>query len=302
VVQGSRSLVGEGVLALLWADGSVDAGESAESSLTRLKEVENMRQVLTAVLVLGLASVAWAQTGSISDGGATFEWTGSTSTEGLANFNAGGGDNVYQNWWWFRVAGDTAETAFPWAGTTGPDSESYVGDTATLGWEASLTGWTARLQVVVDEVTPGSAATATETMLIQNTGDEPLTLSVFNYLDADIISSSNDSAELLAPGLIEISDSGEYMQFYGVGADAYQVTSYSTLRTALRDDAVTDLDDSGLPFGPGDFTGAFQWDLVIEPGAQATIVEGLSINTDAVPEPAMLSLLALGGLALVRRR
>ncbi len=261
-----------------------------------------MRRVLTAVLVLALAPVAWAQSGTITDGGASFEWFGSSSTEGYADFDAGGGGNIYQNWWWFRVAGDTAETAFPWAGTTGPDSESYVGDTATLGWEASLTGWTARLRVVVDEVVAGSAATVVEEMLIQNTGDEPLTIAVFNYLDADVLGSANDSAELLEPGRMQISDGDEYVQFLGVGADAYQVTSYSDLRTALRDSEVTDLDDTGLPFGPGDFTGAFQWNLVIEPQAQITIVEGLSINTDAVPEPAALSLLALGGLVLIRRR
>jgi hypothetical protein len=262
---------------------------------------------MAVILVIALTPSVWAQTGTITDGTATFAWTGSTTTEGQADFSAGGGDYVYQNWWWFRVEGGTAETPLPWAGWTppGPDVESYTGGTATLGWDDGLApfgDFTAELAVTIDEVAAGVSATVVEAMTITNTGSDRLRLSLFNYLDVDVMDSSDDTAELVAPNHMRIADEDEYVEFLGVGADAYQVLPWNDLLAMLQDGAVTDLDSTGLPFGPGDFSGAFQWDLELAPGASMTVIEGLSINTDAVPEPSMLVMMALGGAIVIRRR
>ena len=64
-------------------------------------------------------------------------------------------------------------------------------------------------------------------------------------------------------------------------------------------DFETNLNDTGLPFGPGDFTGAYQWRQFLAPGDSATFVETITIG---VPEPATLSMMGLIGLVAVCRR
>ena len=52
-----------------------------------------------------------------------------------------------------------------------------------------------------------------------------------------------------------------FVQFRGVGSETYMVEQFSLLLGLLNDDSVTDFDNLGLPFGPADFTGAYQWTL-----------------------------------------
>ena len=139
-------------------------------------------------------------------------------------------------------------------------------------------------------------------MTLTNTSNGPLRLSLFNYADFDVGGSfSGDSAILAAPNLIRITDGGNFAEFQGVGASAWQVQSFAGLRTLLDDGAITNLNNTGLPFAPGDFTGAFQWRLSIPVGGSFTVFENLSVNM-AVPAPGAALLLGLGGLVATRRR
>jgi hypothetical protein len=58
------------------------------------------------------------------------------------------------------------------------------------------------------------------------------------------------------------------------------------------------LPDAGVPFGPGDFTGALQFDFSIAAGGSQAL--GITL----VPEPATTSLLGIGllGLAFAGRK
>jgi hypothetical protein len=259
-----------------------------------------MRQAGALILTLALASVAWGQLGSITDGTATFEFADNALHEGFGNYTAGGSDQMFQNWWWFRVDGDTAETAFPWAYSTpaGPDNESWGTNAASLDWNTSIAAFDARLSLTINQTMPDTA-TVWEEMMITNTGSTDLVLALYNYLDLDAAGTvGGDEADLSGPDTIVVRDGTDFVEFQGVNADAYQVTTYSTLRTELRDDNIDNLNNTGVPFGPADFTGAFQWNLTIPAGETRSVMERISIN---IPEPASLLLLALAGLVLRRR-
>ena len=84
-------------------------------------------------------------------------------------------------------------------------------------------------------------------------------------------------------------------------ADHYQVAAYPNVQVALdamQATGAADLPDTGAPFGPGDFTGALQFDFSLAPGGS----QGLGITL--IPEPATVIQLALGlfGLAFAGRK
>lgn len=216
--------------------------------------------------------------GIIEDGNANFEWTGGAN--GIGNFEPNSDtDHVYQMWWFYRVEGATFESPFPWP----PNDQNYAGNVATI--TESLASFDA---VLVNTIFDGAgeAATLTSEMTVTNTTADPITLHLFNYLDADVGGSSTGESALLVSGdptYMQAQDGTnlQYIRYRGEGSVAYQVTNFATLRGLLQDGAITNLDNSGLPFGPGDYTGGYQWTLDLLPGESTTICANYGVNTDA---------------------
>ena len=249
------------------------------------------------LLAAAFSASAIAQ-GVITDGDARFEFINTLASAGLAEFQPDGTtDHLYQNWWWYRVDPAPSESRMLWF----PTSQSYVGNVATLGASEPLFDWRLRV-TLTDGAVPGQALLA-EAMTLTNTSNGPLRISVFNYADFDVAQSAvEDSAILVNPQLMRITDpGGDFAEFQGVGASAWQVMPFAALRTLLDDGAITNLNNTGLPFAAGDFTGAFQWNFSIPVGGSVTVFENLSVNM-AVPAPGAALLLGLGGLVAMRRR
>jgi len=210
-----------------------------------------------------------AITGSITAGTVTFTYTNFTQTSGsLTDFTLDGVDNLFSNWWYFRVSGDSAETKFP-----APDTGSYVGDTATLNWNdveaRGLFSASLRHQVAQPAAQTGTLSTR---LVITNISGASLDIDLFAYMDFDAgASAGNDEASLVVdPEHINIIDNGaaaptNTSNYKAGGAAEFQVGAWPAIRNLLTDAAVDDFDGSGLPFGPADFTAGHQWTTVTIP-------------------------------------
>lgn len=224
------------------------------------------------------------------------------STSPSVNFSPSGTtDHLFGNWWYYRVAGDTRESPFGTytnaAGGTVSTLESSSGNTSTYTIQerdsSAALRFTAALAYTLAVGPGGSWADVRMSFFITNPTLNPLTISLFNYVDADVAGTpGGDSAFLSSPNSITISDAGTTLYHTARSPSAYQAGSFSSIRDNLLDNSVTNLNNTGLSYGPGDYTGAWQWDLVIAAGQTASIYS--SIGTQAVPEPASFALGSLG--------
>lgn len=208
-------------------------------------------------------------------------------------------DHGFSNWWWFRRASDTREWALNssgggatsnFSGNSGTMTQFYGDFRADLAYETVSTG-------------PGRGFVRS-TLTVTNLTNVPLNLSLFNYADLDLNNVSvNNSATLLAPNLIRVSNStGPYSAEYsGAGADFFKAGGTGSVIDLLTNSGVNDFDNSGLPFGGvigGDFTAGFQWNLEVGPLFSRSVVSTISL----VPTPGAMALLGLAGLMVGRRR
>lgn len=226
---------------------------------------------------------------TISDGDAYFtRGSNAFSDNPLADFRGVSRsflprEHLFQAGWAFRVAGDSQETFFP--NTSSPPS---FGSFSSLANWADVGGrglFSAQESAFIFEV--GSGAYLNMTMAVTNlSNSQPLTIDLFHMADFDIGgSSAGDSAKLGAwtpSRLISITDSnGEFAEYIATtGATAFLLRPYSgvTVWEELVDSAVDNFDNSGSPFGPADFTGGYQFPLVLAPSQTKQATVFLSVN------------------------
>lgn len=270
--------------------------------MRRAMSLKEMAAIGAAALVGGGAvggAGALAQTGSggtITDGNSVYRQAdsptvntgaGSTSAD-LRIGGAAGTDSVFQFWWWYRVNGvHTREfclanaTSFSWAGDTGTMNFTTPEFTAVATW-------------VVDNLGDDTAH-VNATLAVTNTTGAALNLALFAYADFDYGGSAGGDSGALAAmpaNTITITDGTapvpfnlQLGYFRGPGADAYRVTPFATLRGELSNTTVNNLDNAGLPFGPGDWTGAWQYNRMIPAGQSTTVRAVIGVGPSVPPDP-----------------
>lgn len=273
-----------------------------------------MKRVLFLALGTAMASLSFSQA-LITSGTAQFGWTSTTDTNisgaairtgtgggaSVIYTPAGGTDQMFQQWWWFRVNGvDSREFAL-----SALTSKTVVGNHMQLNY-AESEGFTANVDYTITNQAAGTLVTGTVFITNTTTTGAALDMSFFDYFDFDLsASSSTNTASLLSdnPAIrMKILGTTTAAEFRAIDGVAYQAGAFSSIRTLLTDASTNNLNNTGLPFGPGDFSAANQWNFVLNPGDQIAVQTSFLVGP--VPEPGTFLAIGagLGLLAVTRRR
>ncbi|MEW5884561.1 MAG: PEP-CTERM sorting domain-containing protein [Armatimonadota bacterium] len=266
---------------------------------------------LAVVAAFGVSALAQTSTFTLTDGPwryAERSITGATTRTGAGGGSAdftNGTENLFQNWFWYRSTGDTREYGL--SNQTG-FSQPAANRVQLQYTEPNAAGGSLifDLTYTLTSISGTSAVTVID-ILVTSRGSNDVHL--FPYIDYDLAGSTSNSAALVSfggtRGAMRVAHtSGNFgwfeMQAPGGGMSGWEIAAFAGLRTRLSNTTVDNLSNSGSPFGPGDFTGAFQWSMQMSSGQQARLRVIKGIN--AVPEPGTLLAIGAGLAALAARR
>jgi hypothetical protein len=314
----------------------------------------NRKLLMTAVitgLVISENSLSAQNTAiRLTDGNAVYDvGTGTTPGTALiptttelsassssANFSPSGGpgaigqDQLFGNWWWYRVNGtNTRELSVRQSSgtavrtTLGTNSVNYAITATTPGLLFNLSF------TLTDQDGAGTnAANVTSSLSVTNNTGATVDMALFNYADYFLFGQdANDRLRTAtSPGVgivgdreLLISDSAvaaaaATLAHKGFGASGYGVGTFSGIGGQLSDTGIDNFNDlnSSAPVEPAagsDIGGVFQWNTgPILNGATFTATSAIAVHLSGtavpmIPEPtgiAIGGILAFGMLA--RRR
>jgi hypothetical protein len=239
----------------------------------------------------------------------------------VTNFypNGSGQTALAQNWWYYRVQGDTRERPFgvytksDGFNITGTSQYNGIpGPTSTYNWTengASGVRFTAHYVATISNdnpFQPNPLATLSQSFQITNPNATPLTISLFNVVFWTAGAGFNGRDEVVSgsPNSLAI-DGGAYHATHTAvtPATAFEVAESSTLQNLLTNGTVDDFNNTGSPGVYTFATTGYEWALTVPANSSLTVQSNFTGHTIAVPEPSALWL-AAGGVAtfVVRRR
>jgi hypothetical protein len=267
---------------------------------------------IVAVLVGVAGSAASAQLYNLTDGNSTAHFdTGALapgSRVGMDQWVVDGVNHMYSQWFWIRSDGDAQEqriNALPFmAGGTSDTNFNGQDETLFLRYGAANT-YTVETTFGLQGGTAGSRTSdVTEQIRVTNFSTSQRHFSFFQYSDFDLNNDIlDDSVAVVNPNAVQQIDllTGTVVA-ESIITPTYsfsEVSTYSLTLTKLDDGLLDNLNGSVGPLvGRADYTWAFQWDFVLNPGASFLISKDKRIT----PAPGAIALLGLGGLAFGRRR
>lgn len=269
------------------------------------------RWAFAAGSALMLASAASGQIVVLEDGNAstTIDPDVVGGQMGQTNWTVNGVNHMFEQWFWIRAGNDTAErpisSLVKFAQQTSDTNfaEDPRHDTLSLGY---VEPGAARYQVFGTFTLRGGAPGQTlsdvaETLTIKNLTNAPLSFSFFQYADFDINgTAAGDSGQILLGRIPQQFEGGAFVteSVETPAPTRWQMDFFPVIRSSLGDAAITNLNNAAGPVGPGDLNWSLQWDFTLQPNQEYIISKDKII----VPAPGAMGVLAIGGLALVRRR
>ncbi|HRK20524.1 MAG TPA: PEP-CTERM sorting domain-containing protein [Fimbriimonadaceae bacterium] len=260
-----------------------------------------MKQLFAWTLLLGVAATSGAQV-VLSDGNssASIDPTsdGLPFLRGLNSWEVDGVNQVFQQWYWFRV-GESREHPIDEIGDavvtqSAPNSANVAYSNAAVSIDITFT---------LAGGTAGSrTADISEIVRIVNRSSATLDIHLFEYDDFDVSGTfEDDSAMRLDPSSIVQFDELNKVTVGSVAApDRWQISEVPDIFDLLDDGVASNLGNTATSNGPGDLAFAFQWDRTLAPGQ--TFLMSKNELVEAVPEPMTLLAMALGLAGLKARR
>jgi len=154
----------------------------------------------------------------------------------------------------------------------------------------------------------GGVAEATVNFGVFNLLGSGITFSLFSFADADLSGSASDDSATIGGDLNETQSvfdaaTGTTMTYTASTRRlaAYEIGPAGSISPRLADASVDSLTDSGSPFGPGNYSGAFQWNASVS-NLSVAFVGSVKYHWEVVPEPSLLLASGIGLLAVLRRK
>lgn len=255
--------------------------------------MHNRRSILTLAAILALAALAPAMAGAqlctLTGGGATYTIPATSHYDATQTSNftgVGTGDLLFEDGWWFRVAGDAQEFFFP-----APTTTTCAAGAGTITWADVSARGLFSASNTLSLTSPGAGmGELILTMSITNlSASNPLVITLFHGADFDVNGTAGtDNATLLnANNYIGMTDTtlgaAEY-RAHNPAANAFLVRPFAATTDVfglLGNVAVDNFDNTTLPAASIDITAAFQWDLNIPPSGTASV--SVALNSNAPP-------------------
>jgi hypothetical protein len=250
---------------------------------------------IAAALIIGVSS-AEATVYNISTGNTTVN-IDPDGGAGVYDFIIDGHDQLQKQWFWYRL-GDAGPELPLSAATLGVSVQAYVPSSLV-----SLTFTHADFEIdILFLVTENTSLSGDLVEIITVTNDSEDTLHLFKYANFDMAGAAGDVAMVTGGDTATQTDQStgaeaETVVSEGsVLASTYQAGDTS-IEASLNDSGPTTLNGAIVSLSGTDAAWAWQWDVA--GGAEALI--GLD-NLVTVPEPASMTLIALGAAMMLKRR
>ena len=280
-----------------------------------MKTKRLLTMVFACVVLLSCAAVAQAVELNAADGGWSITVDNErvirdgegTATDGLVNWiDPSGYDYVYQDTWFGRDS--TAQSEGPLSSMSLLSSSQPALNKIILNFKDNASLY---LDLSYELTGSGLSSSILERGVMTNKGADPLTISIFKYVDFDLCygydAHNNDYAFGDTSGITQY-DAFSTARVTPISSlpDAFQISRCGypgSIISSLDDGQITNLTNGGSPFGPEDADFAFQWNLTLDPNQSYTIENMKTLETSAVPEPvsSALFLLGCGGMAALKR-
>jgi MYXO-CTERM domain-containing protein len=223
--------------------------------------------------------------------------------EGAQSWNVKGLgiDHLQQEWFWFRVGSDTAQsiTDLSLIDTT----LSLDGDEVTYTFENDTSGSAFMLELSLrlqSDLDPNEPDRLIETIIVTagDNGDSEIDLHLFEYSDFDLEGDASDQEARILFSPFEVRQVDFPVTLKTVASVAPSRHAVFASGADLETLFSSDLDNSVGPLS-GNVAWALQWDLFLESNQSQPITKTKFLT----PEPGSLALAALGllGLAAWRR-
>ncbi len=227
-------------------------------------------------------------------------------SDGMISWVVDGTQHLWRQWFWYRLEGMGQELPLNNLGFLA----AQTSDTNFLidPRDDTLTAYYGNLQQfyvvakfgIQGGLVGSNSSDMAEQIAFHNMTSQTVKLWFFEYVNFDLNGTAGDDTVRIQGGNTAIqTDVGATVSETVVVTMPARLEAnfFSNTLDSLNDAGITVLNGNGGPL-TGDVTWAFEWYLEVPAGGSLQI----SKDKNLIPEPGMLSLMVLGGLALIRRR